>query len=311
MAQIAAAPSGRQPLRRPSLTARRSRRVSIFLVLPAVAFTAFFLVIPVIQTFGLSLFKWDGLTNPDFVGFGQFTKVFSDPVFAIALRNNGLFAVLVTVLTVGIGLYFALILNQRVRFWRMYRFIYYLPNILPATIIAIMWANAFDPNYGWLNSWLEAIFGSHASGLLSNPNTAIYVVCFAAIWQVSGFPMIMILGGLQSVPPELGEAARIDGAGFWRTAVSINIPLTKDVIATVTLLQLIFSFKVFDLVQALTRGGPADSTQVFGTLIYRDAFQNGDFGYASAVATVATILIVAVSLLYLRILRPGRIEKAG
>ena len=305
-------PAGRPAARtRASRSERRSFRTSLVLVAPAVVLTAVFLLYPVFETVRISFFDWDGLTAPTFVGFAQFAELFQDPVFYVALRNNALFAVLVTTLTVGIGLYLAIVLNRQVRGWRFYRFVFYLPNVLPGTIIAIMWANAFDPNYGWLNQWLVSLFHLPGGGLLANPQTAIYVICFTAVWHVAGFPMILILGGLQSIPKEVLEAAAIDGANGFRTAWSISIPLIKDVLATVTLLQLIFSFKVFDTVQALTRGGPGTSTQVFGTLIYREAFTHGNFGYASALAVVASAIIIAVSLLYLIVLRPAKIEKAG
>ncbi|MEA5118624.1 MAG: sugar ABC transporter permease, partial [Propionicimonas sp.] len=167
------------------------------------------------------------------------------------------------------------------------------------------------PNYGWLNRLLEDYLGVPGGGLLANPDTAIYVICFVAIWHGVGLPMVLILGGLQDIPKEVVEAARIDGAGNLRIAWSISIPMTKDVIATVTLLQLIGAFKVFDTVQALTRGGPGTATHVFGTLIYRDAFILGDFGYASGIAVVASTLIITVTFLYMTFIRPSKIEKAG
>jgi raffinose/stachyose/melibiose transport system permease protein len=189
--------------------------------------------------------------------------------------------------------------------------VFFLPYILPMTIVAIMWANALDPNYGWISGVLKAINPQWSNGLLANPQTAMWVVCLVAIWQFAGFPMVLVLGGLSAIPRDTIEAARLDGTNSAQLAWYVSLPLSKDVISTVTLLQLIFSFKVFDIVQALTRGGPGTSTQVIGTLIFRDAFVKGNYGYASAIAVVASVLIVAISLVYLAILKPGKIEKSG
>jgi ABC-type sugar transport system permease subunit len=234
----------------------------------------------------------------------------SDGDFRVAIGNNLLFAFVVTVGTVVIGTALALAIDRRVRFWRIYRFVFFLPYIMPITVIAILWSNALDPNFGWITQLLRFIPGV-SSGLLASPNSAMWVVCWVAVWQLAGFPMVYMLGALGTIPTEIREAARLDGAGPLQTALRVSIPLCKDTLATVVLLQLIFSFKVFDIVQALTQGGPGNSTQVLGTLIYRDAFINNTFGYASAVAVVATLIIVIISLAYLAVFKPGKIERHG
>jgi ABC-type sugar transport system permease subunit len=283
----------------------------VLFTVPGLAIAAMFIVYPVVATIWLSFTSWTGLGPTSFIGWSNFQELAEDADFLVAIKNNLIFAVVVTLGTVGLGTVFALALNRRVPFWRLYRFVFFLPYILPMTIAAIMWSNAVDPNYGWLTRLIVAIHPSWSVGLLGNPRTALYFICAVTIWQLAGFPMVMMLGGLNAIPREITESAELDGAGPLAMARFISLPLCKDVLATVVLLQLIFSFKVFDIIQAMTTGGPGNSTQVFGTLIYRDAFINGEFGYASAIAVVASVAIVAISLAYLAVFKPGQIERSG
>jgi len=309
-----AAQAGKTLLVRPAARRRLKQRdesTALWLTAPALVLALAFIVYPVIETIRLSFFEWPGLGPATFVGLDNFVGLASDSDFATAVENNFLFAVVVTVGTVGLGTAFALAIDRRVAFWRVYRFVFFLPYILPMTIVAIMWANALDPNYGWLTGIVSLINPEWGVGALANPDTAMYVVCLVAIWQFAGFPMVMMLGSLSSIPRDIVEAARLDGAGPVQMAWRISLPLCKDMLTTVVLLQLIFSFKVFDLVQALTGGGPGSSTQVLGTLIFREAFVEAKFGYASAIALVASLSIIAISLVYLAVLKPGRIERQG
>ena len=232
-----------------------------------------------------------------------------DSEFLTAVKNNLFFAAVVTLGTVGLGTAFALVIDRRVRFWRTYKIVFFLPLVLPMTIVAILWANALDPHYGSVNWVLGKINPDWVGAFLSDPGLAMVIVCLVAIWMFAGFPMVIVLGGLKNIPTEIQEAATLDGVSARQRAFFISLPLSRDVLATVILLQIIFSFKVFDLVFALTRGGPGTSTQVLGTLIYRQAFLLGNFGYASTTALLATIAIVIFTFVYLRRIRPSAIER--
>jgi ABC-type sugar transport system permease subunit len=309
--RTASATSRELPQRRHPVRGRhREIWVTVVLMLPALILAAVFLLYPIINTIQLSFQDWPGLGPATSAGFSNFTQLVSDPGFRTAITNNLLFAVVVTAGTVGLGTVLALAIDNRVRFWRIYRFVFFLPYVMPITVVAIMWSNALDPNFGWVTHTLSFIPGV-SDGLLDTPSSAIWGVCWVAIWQLSGFPMVYMVAALSTIPPEVEQAAQLDGAGPVKLAWRVSLPMVRDTLATVVLLQLIFSFKVFDLVQALTQGGPGNSTQVLGTLIYRDAFINNDFGYASAVAVVATIIIVLISLAYLAVFKPGKIERHG
>jgi ABC-type sugar transport system permease subunit len=282
----------------------------LVLTLPGLVLAGIFLIYPLIDTARLSFERAGPYGAAVSVGWSNFNSLLTDSDFHTAIENNFIFAAVATVGTVVLGTAFALAINRHVRFWRFYRFVFFLPYILPMTIIAIMWSNSLDPNYGWMTAILHAGFPNfEPNGLLDDPHAAIFVVCAVSVWQVTGFPMVIVLGGLQAISPQVVEAAKIDGANAFQVATRIEIPLCKDVIATVTLLQVIFSFKIFDLIQAMTMGGPGVATQVFGTLIYRDAFINGTYGYASSIALVSTIAIVGISLAYLAILKPGHMQR--
>jgi len=289
---------------------RRGDGVAIGLTIPALVLAVGLILYPVVNTIQLSFQHWAGLGDETPAGLQNYIDLFSDGDLRVAITNNLLFAVVVTTGTVVLGTVLALAIDRRVRFWRIYRFVFFLPYIMPITVIAILWSNALDPNFGWITNLLGFIPGV-STGLLADPNTAIWVVCWVAIWQLAGFPMVYMLAALGAIPNEIREAALLDGAGPVQMAMRVSIPLCKDTLATVTLLQLIFSFKVFDVVQALTQGGPGNSTQVLGTLIYRDAFINNTFGYASTIAVVATLIIVLISLGYLAVFKPGKIENRG
>lgn len=279
-------------------------------VLPAVALSFLFVLYPVAETFRLSVHEWPGIGPLTFVGLDNFANLLVNSEFWNSLKNNLLFALLLTGGTIGLGLLFALAISGRVRFWRAYQFIIFLPHILPVTVVAILWTNSLDPNYGWLTQLLRPI-NPEWSDLLGNPQTAMIVICLVSIWQHVGFPMVMFAGALSGLPGELLEAAKLDGANGWQMATRIQLPLIKDVIATVVLLQLIFSFKVFDIVQAMTAGGPGSATQVLGTMIYRSAYTEGDFGMASATAVLASLIITVISFIYLSFLRPAKMERNG
>ncbi|MFF2390563.1 carbohydrate ABC transporter permease [Agromyces sp. NPDC058104] len=304
------APPPRPAQRRTPLRVRARQSGTLWWVLPAVALSFLFVLYPVLETFRLSVYEWPGLGPLTFVGLGNFTDLLVNPEFWHSLKNNMLFAVLLTGGTIGLGLLFALAIAGRVRFWRTYQFIIFLPHILPVTVVAILWTNSLDPNYGWLTQLLRPV-NPEWSDLLGNPSTAMLVICLVSIWQHAGFPMVMFAGALSSLPAEVIEAGRLDGANAVQMATRIQLPLIRDVIATVVLLQLIFSFKVFDIVQAMTAGGPGSATQVLGTLIYRSAYTDGDFGMASATAVLASLIITVISFIYLFFLRPAKMERNG
>ncbi len=296
--------------RRPSRV-RRTRLVSAVAIAPALILALVFIAYPVFQTARLAFSEWDGLGEPTYVGLVNFQRLLIDATFQAAVRNTLYFAVVVTSLTMILGTAFAIAIDRRVRLWRVYLFFYFLPVVMPLTAIALIWVNALDPNYGSVDRLIALVDARWRQAFLSDSSLAMTSICLVAIWASTGFAMVLMLGGVRRIPREVQEAATLDGVDAWTRATRITVPLSKDVLATVALLQLIWSFKVFDIVQAMTRGGPGDSTQVLGTLIYKDAFLLHEFGYASAIAIVTSVIIGVISGAYLLVFRPGRVQRHG
>jgi ABC-type sugar transport system permease subunit len=279
------------------------------IALPAAILSAVFVLIPALGSVVLSFFDWNGVGQPAFVGGANFVDLANRDSFRNALGNTVLFAVLLTAGTVVIGALLAAAIDRRVRAWRLFKFVFFLPVILPMTVTGIFWAGALDVHFGVINEILRRIDPSLPQPWLAQPGTALVACVLVAVWQFAGFPMIILLAGMQSISADIHEQATLDGVTALQRLTAITLPLIKPVLATVVLLQLIWAFNVFDIVWVMTRGGPGDSTSVLGTTIYRQAFGLGDFGGASAIATVSSLMIMAVSLAYLRYFRPAGIGR--
>jgi len=296
---------------------RRKSTTGIFpylLVLPSLLFILGLTLYPIGFTLFLSFHQWNGLSpTMKFIGFGNFGRLFSDPVFWVALKNNVLFSILVTFGTVIIGLGLALILDKQIRGWRIYRNVYYFPVLLTNAVVALLWTRFYDPYIGLFNVLLKSIgLDQYAHPWLGDPNTAMLAVIVKEVWQYAGFPMIILLAGLASIPDPYLEAAQLDGATYLKTVRWIILPLLKNVLAITIALQLIFSFKVFDTVWAMTFGGPGNTTQVLATYMYTVSFGFSgppmEFGYASSIATVMLIIIFPATLIYLRLVKLGEMR---
>src|SRR5262249_21298607 len=143
---------------------------------------------------------------------------------------------------------------------------------------------------------------------LGDPNVALIPIILVSIWQYAGFPMIIFLAAIENIPSEIHDAATLDGVTWWQRVIKIILPLVMNVVAVIVMLQLIFSFKVFDIVWAMTKGGPGNASSVLGVYLYRIAFDYTKFGYGSAVAVMMFLIIFVLSMIYLRLFRPDRIE---
>jgi len=288
------------------VTPHRSTRAWVIgFALPALAVTVLFVAIPAVDALRLGFYEWGGLDNRRFVGFENFSELIGSYALREALLHNLIFAVGVTGGTVVIGGLVAAAIDRRVPAWQAFKVICFLPVIMPMTVTGIIWANALAPNGGFLNEMLGWISDDLPRAWLADPGTALYALVAVAVWQHAGFPMILLLAGMQAIPRELHEAATLDGVTAVQRMRYVILPMIRPVLATVVLLQFIFSFKVFDLVWVMTSGGPGTTTEVAGTFIYRSAFEYRDFGYASAAAVIVSVLITLISMVYLRIFKPS------
>lgn len=275
-----------------------------------VVLTVVLTVYPALESIRLSAYEWKGYGEAKWVGVKNYARLFEDPVVWTALGNTALFAVVTTVGTVAVGALLALIIHRQLPLARLYTALIFLPVILPVVFTGLVWVFNLDTNFGWVNALLRAINPELAQGWLSDPALVMWTISITTIFQFAGFPMIIVLAGLQEVPQEVQEAATLDGVNARQRVFHIVLPLIKDVLSGVALLQLLAGFRVFDQVYVMTRGGPGTSSQVMSTYVYREAFQLQHFGMGAAGAVVTCLLVVVVSMVYMSVFTTGRISRA-
>jgi ABC-type sugar transport system permease subunit len=276
------------------------------MIVPAVALCLAFVTIPILESLRLSFFEWEGVGPTTFVGLENYAAIAADPRVLGAVTNNVVFAVALTLLTVSLGVLLAASLERRVRGWRFFKVVWFIPLVIPMTVTGIVWANAYDPHVGAANTVLGSLLGIEAHAWLSDPKTALGALILVAVWQTVAYPMIIILAAMESIDPHIQDAATVDGVNARQRLFRITIPNVRGVLLTVLLLQMIFSFKVFDIVWTMTQGGPGNVTEVLGTLVYKEAFTFHRFGTASAIAFTSSTVITIVAVLFLRRWRPSR-----
>ncbi|VXB36819.1 Carbohydrate ABC transporter membrane protein 1, CUT1 family [Microbacterium sp. 8M] len=284
---------------------RRMRLRSILVgwsfVLPNFLGFALFTLVPVIAAFGLAFMKWDGFNDPQFVGIRNFTRLFGDDNFRIALLNTVLYAVGHVPLTLAFALGLALLLNQKLRGIAFFRVAIFFPYITSLVAIAIVWNMLFNPTSGPINQFLQTLGIAHPPGWTASTGWALPAVIITGVWRDMGYYMVLFLAGLQAIPNEYYEAASVDGAGGWRKFWSITLPSLRPTTFLVLVLLSVSSFKVFDLIFVMTQGGPGRATLVLSQLIYQDGIINGQFGYASAISLVLFVIVLVVTVFQFRI----------
>ncbi|MEV8349283.1 carbohydrate ABC transporter permease [Streptomyces niveus] len=257
---------------------------------------AFVVLVPSTRGVYYALTDWDGL-DPDFsfVGLDNFGAMFRDPDAVQAIWHTLLIAVAVTVIQNGFGLLLALGVNSVIKSRNVLRVFLFAPAVVTPLVTAYLWRNLLSPD-GAVNSLLGAVgLGSWQQDWLGDPDIALWSVVGVVVWQFGGYSMVIFLAGLQSVPKEIYEAADIDGAGPVRRFWSVTRPLLAPALTINLMLSIIGGIKLFDQVYALTGGGPGHATDTLSTLIYKDAFTLGEFGYSIALAVVLTIIVAVVS----------------
>lgn len=273
------------------------------LIGPALLIYVVFAFFPILDVAWLSFHKWNGLSaQRPFVGFANYVGIFTkDPVFWVAFRNTVIWTILSVLIPPLIGLGLALGLNQPIFGRNTLRAIFYLPVIIAPIAVATIWRWMYDPFFGLFNLVLiSAGLQSWVHDWLGSPAIALYSAFVAYLWQSVGFSMVLFLAGLQGVERSLVEAARIDGAGRWKTFQHVTLPALQTTIAIVVVLAIINSLKAFDIIYGLTGGGPAQATQMLALWAFTQSMQIFDFGRGSAISVVLLLVTLAVVLPYMR-----------
>jgi multiple sugar transport system permease protein len=273
-------------------------RDGVLFALPYLLVFGVFLLYPLLKGLYMSLFDWNAF-NPsqsEFILAENYVRMVQDPTFWAAVRATALFVVLTVPTLVGLGLVLALGVNQDIKGKRFLRTVFFSPYVLTVSVVSLIWAEMYAPQYGPINYYLGLIM-SNPPAWLNNFTFAMPAVALATIWWTVGFNFVILLAARQGVPERLYEAARIDGASTWRAFKDITLPQMRSAIVFVTTVQLIASFQVFGQVFIMTNGGPGDSTQTLVMYLYRVAFRQQEFGYAAAIGYFLFVVLVAVSLI--------------
>lgn len=284
---------------------------ALLLAAPALLGLAVFVVVPFLTAVSLS-FTDLRLGSPlpvEFVGFEQYRRILTDPVFLRALANNAVFALVVVPVQTGVALGLALLLDRGLRGTVVFRTLFFLPVVFPMALVSVIWILIYAPGpEGMMNAFLSMIsFGAwEPRDFLRDPALALPSIMLLSVWQGAGFQMIILLAGLQSIPRELYEAAALDGAGRWRRFLHVTLPGLRNPLIFVMLITTILSFRLFDQVQIMTRGGPEDATSVVMFETVQAAFGRQQVARASAMTVVFFLIVLAVTLVQRRLARQQR-----
>ncbi|HXH36808.1 MAG TPA: sugar ABC transporter permease [Plantibacter sp.] len=252
-------------------------------------------VVPFVAVIWYSLNEWTPLTGSfDFVGIDNYTRLFGDQRFFNSLRSSFLFGVGIVVLNLVLALCLALLLNNRLRGISTFRAFFFSPVVVSIIAWSIVWNFLLAPE-GGVNGTL-AMFGIDGTGWLTDPATALGSVVVIQVFKGVGMNMVLFLAALQGVPGEIKEAARLDGAGPVRLFFAVTLPMISPTVLLAGILTTIGSLEVFAPIQLLTKGGPADTTLVLPYFLYQTAFQQQEFGYASAIGVVLFIIILGLTM---------------
>ena len=275
---------------------------------PALVVLFAFIVYPALYSFLLSFHEWNGFTPQwgAFVGLDNYVTLFKDWIFWKAAVNSILFVVVRTPLEVSIAFGLALLLNQKIPGRSLLRTLFFVPVVMSLIVVTILFQRILEGNVGFLNTFLRAIgLDVLTRTWLGDPSTALPVVILISVWKNVGFSLVILLAGLQGLPSEVLEAARCDGADRRQLTLKVVVPLMKPIIGIATVLSIIGGLKVFDLIYILTRGGPTYATEVFATMLYREAFDLNEMGVASALAVIMVLVIMGTSRIQTLLLREG------
>ncbi|WP_327003247.1 sugar ABC transporter permease [Dactylosporangium sp. NBC_01737] len=284
---------------------RRRRRTLVgwAFILPNFLGFATLTLVPVVIALALSFMKWDSYSDPEWVGLANFRRMVGSDTFWTALTNTTYYAAGHIPLTLLASLGFAVLLNRKLRGVRFFRTALFFPYITSLVAVAVVWNMLFSPEFGPVNQLLRAVGVDSPPGWTTSTTWAMPAVILTSVWRDMGYYMIIYLAGLQGIPAYLYEAAEMDGAGPWQRFRHITVPALRPTTFFVVIMLTISSFKVFDLVQIMTEGGPGRSTLVLSQVIFREGITEGRFGYSSAIAMVLFVVVLVVTVVQFRFQR--------
>ena len=280
--------------------ARRDSLWAYAFITPWILGFIIFTVGPMLASLYFSFTEYDIVSAPRWIGLRNYINLTNDPLFWHSLGITIKYAVIALPLGLAVSYMIAVLLNQKIRGINVWRTIYFIPSVIAGVAVALLWSRIFDPQFGILNPFLER-FGINGPGWLSDPQWAVPALVIMSLWSVGG-NVIIYLAGLQGVPTDLYDAAKVDGASTWQRFRYVTLPMTTPVIFYNLILGLIGTFQYFTEVYVLTNGtgAPARSTLFYNLYLYQNAFRYFHMGYASTMAWVLFIIVLAITLLIFR-----------
>ena len=279
---------------------RKERRWFLIFTVPALVIYTIFWIFPIILSAGISFTDWTGMTKlseAGFVGLKNYANLFQDSILKIAIKNNLIYGIILLAAVPVLAFLIAYLIETFIRRKMFWRTVAYLPAILPVIVTVLLWKWIYNPQYGLLNKLLELVgLEEWTTGWLTNTGTALFAVTFTSLWKTVPTYFVLFLAGLQSVSKDLMEAAVLDGAGRLALIRYVTLPGIKRITVIVYVLVFIDIFRVFDLVYAMTNGGPGYyNTEMILTYGYKTAFTNSNAGYGMAMTTVLLLFVILCS----------------
>jgi len=272
---------------------------------PALFFFIIFVIIPLFGTINISFHSWNGASpKMTFVGLANYVELFKTSAFWFSFKNNIIWILFTIFVPVMLGLILATLVSRPyVRAKLLFRLIYFMPGIVSLVAVGIVWGWIYHPAYGILGRILSfiGIPGARNIDFLGNPNLVIWYLVIAGSWTAFGFNMTIFLAAIQAIDPDFLEIAILEGANYLQTFFWVILPTIKGTVTLLVLNSLIGSFKVFDIIWIMTKGGPYNSSDVIATYMFRSSFNLNRYGYGSAMAVVLTIIIAIFSIIYMRL----------
>ncbi|MBP1082804.1 MULTISPECIES: carbohydrate ABC transporter permease [Bacillus] len=282
---------------------QRERLAGLGFIFPVLVLLIIFMFYPMIQAFIISFQEYNLISlEKSFIGNGNYLNLMKDQVFLDSLLHSLHFAVIVVPVQGAISLGIALLIQKKSKVNGIFRTIYFIPVVISTAVAATVFKLIYNKEFGLLNNFLESLHLPTVN-FLSDPNTAMYGVIILGVWKSAGFFMIVFLAGLNSIPFDLYEAARVDGAGRIKQFFYITLPLLKRTIAFVAIITTIDAIKLSALVYVLTDGGPSGATETTVVYIFRTAFEQMNMGYASAAAFILFAIVLIISLIQMRLFK--------
>ena len=279
---------------------RREALLFLLFVGPNLFFFAIFSFWPIIYSAYLSTRRWDMIAPvKPFVGLNNYRYLFTDDTFRLVLRNTVVFTGVTVGGTLALGLGLALLLNQPLRGWEGAKAILFAPSLLSGAAISIVWIYLFDPRFGLIARMLDVV-GVASPAWLADPRWAMPAVIIVSIWKDLGFTAVIYLAGLRTIPRDLYEAAKVDGAGPWWRFRSVTLPMLSPIVFFLGVTSLLNTIQSFDIIQVMTRGGPVDSTTTLIYYVYQQGFVAFNAGRASAAAIILFVAMLGITLAQVR-----------